>query len=965
MSDELDSPRISALLQEGRVDEGDVVLEREALLSTLFPSQVTRPKLGRYDVLEIVGEGGMGTVFAAYDARLDRRVAIKRLRRASVDRPERHARLLREAKALARLSHPNIVTIHEVWEERDEVLLAMEFVQGQDLAKWQQQRPRPWTEVLHAYRQAGAGLAAAHDAGLVYRDFKPHNVIRRDEDGVVKLLDFGLARIADEPVSTAVDADASAASDPGPQPDRVVSDHLTRPGSIMGTPAYMAPEQLEGIAADPRSDQFSYCAALWETLYGQLPHTRVVVGGGVVETEPRVELPREHGVPAWIRRVLERGLATDPGDRYPSMHVLLRELGRDPAVRRRRMLGVLAAGTVMVMGGLAIAELRAGSASQCVELKSSWDGPRRQAARRGVTETGGPSSEQSLTLLEPRLDHHAVVLSQTRTEACESHRRELIPDEHYALQVACLDRRQAAFDELVDLLGRADQAAVDNANRAITALPSPQVCTNTEALLADQLPPDDPEVAARVDELREQLARAGTEESAGLHAEAEQRALAVLDQARALDYDPLRAEALVRQGSARMQAGHADSLAILDEALWVSISTDQRRVAAEAAAKRIFARVELDDRSADATEAIALARSLVDRSGAADWRIRWLLDNNTAVALERRGEQSAALEAYGRALDHIPVRQDVGTFERAATLYNMAPVQLRLGRADAAIRSARGTVEQLTDLFGSEHPRLRGVEGTLASLLWKSGRLSEAQATFEAVLDRYPEPDRPLWMLLESGRVALARGRPSRARIWCDRARPRLGREPSPTGLDIMFAVLEAEILASEGDASAVEALERMRGTVTKGPRVDLEIGMAKVLLRLGRAPEARLLLLEVLAQPQLGEWNRVAASLALGRALVAQQRFDAAQSRLSAILEGPAGPQLVPIERAEALGASSSALLGLDRIDDALSAAQQALEVLDGADRDGEPVRLALEAQRNANDAARASEGARAKSAR
>lgn len=925
---------------------------RDLLRAALFGTPPGERRVGRFVIHGVLGRGGMGTVLEGFDEVLDRPVAIKVLH-PSLARHE--TRLLEEARALARLSHPNVVQVYEAGKTDGRIYIVMELLRGQTLRDWQQLRP-PWRGCVDAYVQAGQGLAAAHALGLVHRDFKPSNCIR-DEHGHVHVLDFGLVRRA---------GDLQAReSKPRERVEATVADGSTQPGARMGTPAYMAPEQLEGIAADPRSDQFSYCAALWETLYGQLPHTRVVVGGGVVETEPRVELPREHGVPAWIRRVLERGLATDPGDRYPSMHVLLRELGRDPAVRRRRMLGVLAAGTVMVMGGLAIAELRAGSASQCVELKSSWDGPRRQAARRGVTETGGPSSEQSLTLLEPRLDHHAVVLSQTRTEACESHRRELIPDEHYALQVACLDRRQAAFDELVDLLGRADQAAVDNANRAITALPSPQVCTNTEALLADQLPPDDPEVAARVDELREQLARAGTEESAGLHAEAEQRALAVLDQARALDYDPLRAEALVRQGSARMQAGHADSLAILDEALWVSISTDQRRVAAEAAAKRIFARVELDDRSADATEAIALARSLVDRSGAADWRIRWLLDNNTAVALERRGEQSAALEAYGRALDHIPVRQDVGTFERAATLYNMAPVQLRLGRADAAIRSARGTVEQLTDLFGSEHPRLRGVEGTLASLLWKSGRLSEAQATFEAVLDRYPEPDRPLWMLLESGRVALARGRPSRARIWCDRARPRLGREPSPTGLDIMFAVLEAEILASEGDASAVEALERMRGTVTKGPRVDLEIGMAKVLLRLGRAPEARLLLLEVLAQPQLGEWNRVAASLALGRALVAQQRFDAAQSRLSAILEGPAGPQLVPIERAEALGASSSALLGLDRIDDALSAAQQALEVLDGADRDGEPVRLALEAQRNANDAARASEGARAKSAR
>ncbi|MCH9680436.1 MAG: serine/threonine protein kinase [Deltaproteobacteria bacterium] len=184
-------PSVDAPARDDQPSRDDLHLKREVLLARLFPTEVTRPKLGRYDVLEFVGEGGMGTVFAAYDPKLDRRVAVKLLRQSG-DGGQRRARLLREAKALARLSHLNIVTIHEVWEEQGEVYIAMEFVEGETLFEWQA-TARPWKGLLEVYRQAGQGLMAVHEAGLVYRDFKPHNVIRRN-DGVVKLLDFGLAR---------------------------------------------------------------------------------------------------------------------------------------------------------------------------------------------------------------------------------------------------------------------------------------------------------------------------------------------------------------------------------------------------------------------------------------------------------------------------------------------------------------------------------------------------------------------------------------------------------------------------------------------------------------------------------------------------------------------------------------------------------------------------------------------------
>jgi len=375
-------------------------LEREALLSRLFPAEVARPKLGRYDVLEFVGEGGMGTVFAAYDPRLDRRVAVKLIKHAAHARKERRARLLREAQALARLSHPNIVTVHEGWEEHGEIYIAMEFVEGESLARWQR-RPHTWREVVDAYRQAGEGLRAVHGAGLVHRDFKPHNVMRRAADGVVKLLDFGLARIEDERAST-VDGHSGHEEPAAPTDDE--DQLLTQPGTLVGTLAYMAPEQLAGQPADARSDQFGFAVSLWEGLFGQRPFVRErEVGSGDVEERP-LPLPRDHGVPGWVRQVLERGMAREPRDRYGSMAALLRDLGRDPAARRRRVVLAGVAVLASMGGALGQAELRAEPHTTCMHLQPLLGEQQREAVRRGVVEAGGAQAEPMWSRLQPRLE---------------------------------------------------------------------------------------------------------------------------------------------------------------------------------------------------------------------------------------------------------------------------------------------------------------------------------------------------------------------------------------------------------------------------------------------------------------------------------------------------------------------------------------------------------------------------------
>ncbi|WP_170136391.1 serine/threonine-protein kinase [Nannocystis exedens] len=297
-----------------------------------------------------IGVGGMGVVYSGYDDELDRRVAIKLLRDslekfAEVDGP----RLMREAQALARLSHPNVVQVYEVGRHDGHSFVAMEYVRGKTLQTWLRERPppRPWREVLEVYVPAGRGLAAAHDVGLVHRDFKPSNVMLGD-DGRVRVLDFGLvSSLAAEGDDGANASQRSPATATRPY---ALATPLTMTGAVLGTPAYMAPEQLGGRRCDARTDQFSYCVALFEALYGVRPHVGATIWD-VLEASERGWIRRPPAgarVPAWLHAAVLRGLAPDPAGRWPSMRALLEELDRDRRGPVRRHFG-------LVLGGLGLA----------------------------------------------------------------------------------------------------------------------------------------------------------------------------------------------------------------------------------------------------------------------------------------------------------------------------------------------------------------------------------------------------------------------------------------------------------------------------------------------------------------------------------------------------------------------------------------------------------------------------------
>ncbi len=293
-------------------------------------------KVGRYVIEELLGAGGMGAVYAARDPDLDRSVALKMVLPdrdlAAAAQEQARSRLAREARSAARINHPNVVTVHDVGSWADQVFIAMELVVGRNVAEWMEQETRPWPRVLEVFGDAGKGLSAAHEAGLVHRDFKPGNIML-GEDRRARVTDFGLARQA----AAQATPDGNDTTPAGKRCDKAPGHTITRPGLVIGTPGYMAPEHLEGRRLDARADQFSFCVALYQALYGQRPFDRPV-SDLVSSASTQVRIlppPPDSDVPMTIHAVIVRGLQFDPADRHGSMQELLGALDEATAQQER------------------------------------------------------------------------------------------------------------------------------------------------------------------------------------------------------------------------------------------------------------------------------------------------------------------------------------------------------------------------------------------------------------------------------------------------------------------------------------------------------------------------------------------------------------------------------------------------------------------------------------------------------
>lgn len=321
-------------------------------------SQPTR--IGRYILLKQLGEGAMGVVYAAYDEELDRKVAVKILHPSSQSDDQLRNRILREAQALARVSSPNVVHAYQVGEMGSQIFVAMEFVNGTTLSKWQAEAGRSWQEILRMYIAAGQGLRDAHQAGLIHRDFKPDNVLI-GKDGWPRVADFGLARIEAKSKTDIHTDDSSIGAVVSANPMKLPLRALTQAGVVMGTPLYMPPEQHLGESTDSRSDQFSFCVALYEALYRQMPFSGdtleslrfSVISGKILNR------PADSHVPNVVHEAILRGLSTAPAHRFPSMSDLLTALTFDPSkdaaigpyARRKVILSMIA---LTIIAGLGV-----------------------------------------------------------------------------------------------------------------------------------------------------------------------------------------------------------------------------------------------------------------------------------------------------------------------------------------------------------------------------------------------------------------------------------------------------------------------------------------------------------------------------------------------------------------------------------------------------------------------------------
>jgi len=805
---------------------------RAKLKARLFQIESEPVRIGRFPILGRLGEGGMGTVFSAYDEQLDRKIAVKvMLPTRGAGGSQGRERMRREAQAMARLSHPNIVAVHEVGEVDQQVFIAMEFVRGVSLDVWLTQRPRPWAEVLGVFRRAGRGLVAAHDAGLVHRDFKPSNVMVGD-DGQIKILDFGLARAARE-VARSTDYLA---------PEKQDEASLTRTGAIMGTPAFMSPEQHAGDTATAQSDQFSFCVALYAALYGThpfptetLPSLVAAVCDGV-PTEP----PKDSPVPVWVRRVVMRGMAREPDARHPSMAVLLDALAAEPGERRRWWIlpgGVLG---VLLAGGFVVARLV--EVEPCPDgrlaLGTAWDDERR--GRVAVALQGGaPHGADTWARVEPALDGYAEAWIASHEQACEAHRSGAASDLLYDHRIACLSRGRGALDALVEVFEQADATVVEKAVSAVAGLPALSRCEDAEALLASVEPPPEA-IAAEVESLREQLARARSVEDAGRLGESVASADEVLARAEALEYRPLVAEALLRRGTARLLEGKgSEADEDLGRAAFTAIDAGHDEVAAEAAARRIYVRSEQLGRPAEAEIELPWARALVEHTR--DDALLGLFLNNAAVVKSRAGDLSTARSLARQSLEAKRRVLSAEEPEIALTLANIGRIELDLGDYAAAIETMREAVGVTEIALGARHPQRATIGNILGIALLEHGNHDEAKIELERAdsiyVESFGEQAMPRYhVLLALGELAVRERRWTDAQSTLDQAlalaEPQVGvQHPmlANARLDL------AEVVLAKGDLDAAETMGR-----TAVEQLEVALGtthayVASSWLRLGR----------------------------------------------------------------------------------------------------------------------------------
>ncbi|WP_434417897.1 tetratricopeptide repeat protein [Nannocystis pusilla] len=884
--------------------------------------------LGRYIILERLGAGGMGVVYAAFDPGLDRKVALKLLGRPEGKREDDShgpgARLRREAKALARLAHPNVVGVHDAGEVDGRVYVAMEFVPGVTLRHYLAEHRLPWREVLALFVAAGRGLQAAHAAGLVHRDFKPENVLVGD-DGRVRVLDFGLARTSEleEPgpeghvqkasgdgapawasglrerlppeasgarlPKLSLDTpppwasglrerlpEASSARHPKlgtdtPPPwssglrERLpeasgahfdigslvsVDSRLTRVGALVGTPAYMAPEQFMGLPTSPRTDQFSFCVALWEAVHGAHPFG----DGGAVALLQAISrgklrpIPRDRRTPAWLPRALARGLSVDPRARWPNVGALLDVLERR-ALRSRRARAAGAAGLAL---GLLLGAGVWGYAQSdrddevcrggALALAGAWDPTRRAQVHAALLTTGRAHARATADRVVATLDAWTAAWLAAHADACRAtHVRHEQSQALLDLRMTCLDERRRELAALTDLLVRTGPDVEGRAVQAAAALTPVQRCSDPAALTAPAAPPADPAALAQIHAVRQQLADAKALLDAGRLPDGLARAEEAAAAAALLDHPPLAAEAAYILGLLQNRTRDPRAAEVtLTRAALAAVAARLDELAARAMVELIACVGVYQSATDEAVRWSELAGAMVQRLGPEGHVLEAKRLGHTGIVRQIRGEFAAARELHERALALLdrPERPDPQAL--IGTLSNLGNTLTELGLHADAEATHRRAVALAEEFFGPDHPQAAMLTGNLAAALTDTGRDDEAaelHARALAIKERALGPDHlsVAASLRHIARIRLRQNALGEAQAILRRALAIRERTLGPTHPELADLLHDlGEVARRERRFPAAQALFR-RALAIAEPRGDGHPQVLPLLLGLGR----------------------------------------------------------------------------------------------------------------------------------
>ena len=707
------------------------------------PDIVAGDRIDQYIVLERIGAGGMGDVYAAYDPKLDRKVALKVLKPTRRESDDAARRLVREARALARVSHPNVVAVHDVGAHANSVYVTMELVSGETLKQWRVSRPHTWEEVLDKFVQIGEGLVAVHEAGFVHRDIKPSNILL-DERGRVRVTDFGLARpVFDTP--SVLDGDEQFLVEGA---DATGSLELTRPGVRLGTPAYMAPEQFEGAEATAATDQFGFCVAFWECLFDTRPFPgkdfvslmRAVRSGELVEA-PRLS-PARPNVPTWLRERVERGMALEPADRWPSMQALLDALSEgDPKARTRRVLmgvgvvGVLVAGAVALQMRESAQEQAAVAACEATADEFDWDEARASALRDKLVSTGADDVDSIAAEAVSTLGGFAEDWRTLRVETCK--RDTVVHDIDRTLAVKtvdCLEQRRTVFEAAVQTFMEIEPGMVTRVPQTIKEFDDLDTCRDERRLeLIPPLPEDDATRDA-VRELELTLERTLVNEHFATFDEGLDISRDALERAEEIGYAPTIAKARYRVAVfLEKQGKYEEAVEAWAASFRGAAVTNYDALAADAAAGLAFTEGYQLARYDTGIRWAQLAGVYGERIGETEGLREGRRLDVLATLLEMKGDLEASVETHERALE---MRRAVVGENHHSIAYgsaNYAMVLDKLGRREEARQTLVKAQSIFEEHFGPDNPTTAHVMHMRANIELDLGNLEEAESLFTKV----------------------------------------------------------------------------------------------------------------------------------------------------------------------------------------------------------------------------------------